>query len=148
MNRLGDRSDLASLLALALLLAGCGANSSKRDSAGEPQAAPAALAATSKVFLASVGRKDATAVCSYFTSRGRAHIVKDAHSSVNCFQVLAAEFKRGASFLSFTPATSVQITRVQTYGRTVLLSYRPASGHGDTIPWVKTRSGWKIDRTG
>jgi hypothetical protein len=40
------------------------------------------------------------------------------------------------------------VTRVQIYGATVIISYRSAAGRGATIPWVKTRSGWKVDRTG
>jgi hypothetical protein len=148
MNRLAGCAAAAIAEALALPLTGCGSNTSGARPAAKAGTAPAALTAASKDFIASVARRDATAACAYFTTRGRAYIVKDLHSSARCSQALAATFKRGASILSFTPVIPAQVTRVQTYGTTVILSYRAVGGHGDAIPWVKTSLGWKVDRTG
>jgi hypothetical protein len=156
MNRLSGRAivAVAFAVALALPLAGCGSTSSRVRSAAKPTRAPAALTAAVKGLIRSVERKDAAAVCSYFTPRGRAYIVADAHSEASCTQVLATDFKRGTEFkhggssLGYRPVGPAQVTRVQSYGATVIISYRTAVGRGATIPWAKTRSGWKVDRTG
>ena len=148
MTRLVGRATAATVVALVLPLTGCGSNSSGARSAAKSGPAPAALTAASMRFIESVEREDAAAVCSYFTPRGRAYIVADAHSRATCSQVLAAMFKRGASILNYRPVDPAQVTRVQTYGATVIISYRGAARRGDTIPWVKTGSGWKVDRTG
>jgi hypothetical protein len=150
MDRIVGRARAASAVAVAVAvaLASCGSNSSGPRDAATTRSAPAALIVASNGFIASVERKHAAAVCAYFTARGRAYIVADAHSAASCSQVLATEFTRGTSILDHRPANPAQVTRVQNYGADVILSYRGATGRGDTIPWVKTSLGWKVDRTG
>jgi hypothetical protein len=137
----------ATAVALALPLGGCGSNSKTGRSATTTGSAPAALITSSNGFIAAVERTDAAAVCSYFTPRGRAYIVADAHSRGTCTQVLATEFKRGDSILHYRPVGPAQVIGVQSYDSSVIISYLGA-GRGDTIPWVKTHAGWKVDRTG
>ena len=147
MNRLGCNVPAATALALALPLAGCGSNSTASRSTATGSA-PAALIAASNGFIAAVERADARAVCSYFTPRGRAYIVTDAHSRATCTQVLAAVFKRGDSSCRLRPVGPAQVVALQGYGSSVVISYLGAGGRGDAIPWVKTDAGWKVDRTG
>ncbi|MGO9754426.1 MAG: hypothetical protein ACLP22_23695 [Solirubrobacteraceae bacterium] len=139
---------VATAVALALPLAGCGSNSATGRSATTTGTAPAALIAASNGFIAAVERTDAAAVCSFFTRRGRAYIVADAHSRATCTQVLATVFKRGDSILNYRPVGAARVIGVQSYGSSVIISYLGAGGRGDTIPWVKTHAGWKVDRTG
>lgn len=149
MNRLVRAATAASAVALALPVAGCGSTSSKTSSAAKSGGAPAALIAASNGYIAALERNDAAAVCSYFTPRGRAFLVTDAHFRGGCTRVVAAVFKSGLGghTLDYRPVGPVQVTRVQTYGAVVVLSYRDTD-RGATIPWLKTDSGWKVDRTG